>query len=77
MPQIFLFSPTASWAQPSDWNPANNTIEIIGTGGSSPYGVVASQVGGSAGGAYAVAHNVAPTFPVPLTWTGEPVAQSA
>ncbi len=48
---IFLVSGT-SWTVPSDWNSANNTIEVIGggAGGSGAYAGIGSGSGGGGGG---------------------------
>lgn len=63
-----------SFREPPGWNPDDNTVEIISSGGwgqnayydwdfFQPYGAP-----GGGGGAYAVAVNVNPTFPVSLAW---------
>lgn len=54
--QIFL-PPGSSWTVPSDWNSANNTIEVIGAGGRSK----GSNSGGGGGGAYSKITNLALT----------------
>jgi len=54
--QIFLTS-GSSWAVPSDWNPANNTIEVIGASGASGGGNGGSG-GGAGAGAYSKVSNI-------------------
>src|ERR1039458_5344659 len=54
---IFLSSTNASYTVPSDWNSANNTIEVIGAGGGGSDSV--SGVGsGGGGGAYSKSVNI-------------------
>jgi hypothetical protein len=47
-----------TWTVPSDWNSANNSIEVIGAGGSSYTATVGNGEGGGGGGAYSKATNV-------------------
>ncbi len=47
-----------TWTVPSDWNNANNTIEVIGGGGN---GGAPGGCGGGGGGAYSISTNVALT----------------
>ena len=41
---------TSPWATPSDWNNANNKVEIVGPGGSGANGATRSTSGGGGGG---------------------------
>ena len=54
---IFLTSGT-TWTVPSDWNSANNKIEVIGGGGGGDNGVSGNPGGGGGGGAYSLASDV-------------------
>jgi hypothetical protein len=72
--QIFLFS-TGTHGQvqyfndPGDWNPTNNSVEIVGAGGNGRQGATGGANPGSGpgggGGAYAKGVNLSPVFPVP------------
>lgn len=58
MTQIILVS-GATWAVPSDWNSANNSIEGIGAGGNGADGTTYTRSGaGGGGGEYRKATNV-------------------
>ncbi len=54
---IFLTSGT-SWTVPSNWNNANNTVEVIGSGGAHKS---SSATAGAGGGSYSKANNLALT----------------
>ncbi|HEX5448353.1 MAG TPA: hypothetical protein VFW90_04115 [Candidatus Saccharimonadales bacterium] len=61
VPTVVFLTTGTTWQVPNDWNPYNNSIEVIGGGGGGANG--ASNQGGSgaggAGGAYSKAVNVA------------------
>lgn len=60
----------SSWTVPSDWNNANNTIEVIGGGGGGAAGQAAPVYsgGGGGGGAYAKHSNVVLTPGAAVTY---------
>jgi hypothetical protein len=65
---IFLTSGT-SWTVPSDWNSANNTIEVIGGGGGGGPGQAGSPANGSGGGgAYSKISNLSLTPGAGITY---------
>lgn len=58
---VTLFLTTGStWTVPADWNSANNTIRVIGSG-SRGWGVTSNVKGGGGGGAYSAVSNLALT----------------
>jgi hypothetical protein len=61
-PIVIYITDTAStsWTVPSNWNPDNNTIEVIGGGGGGANGAdsVGAGGGGGASGAYAIKSNL-------------------
>src|SRR5262252_1284308 len=59
VPRIFILSGTA-WTVPTDWNPANNSIETIG-GGAGGETADTSFAGSGGGGGYSKKTNVALT----------------
>lgn len=70
--RVFITSGTTQWPDPGDWNPENNTIEVVAGGGRGQFtGAIAAGNGvggpGGGGGGYGVASNVALTFPVSVT----------
>ncbi|HET9721561.1 MAG TPA: hypothetical protein VFP32_00840, partial [Candidatus Saccharimonadales bacterium] len=59
-PTVIFLTSGSSWSVPSDWNPYNNSIEVVGGGGGGADGA-ANQGGsgaGAGGGAYSKAVNV-------------------
>lgn len=60
-PTIIFLTTGSSWTVPSDWNPYNNSIEVIGGGGGGANGAAAQggSGAGAGGGAYSKAVNVA------------------
>lgn len=70
MTQIFLLQTGAagSWPDPGNWNPANNTIDCLGSGGNGLSGDAAlnnQSGGGGGGGAWCRGTNRTLSFPVP------------
>jgi hypothetical protein len=58
---IYLTSGT-TWTVPADWNPANNSIEVIGGGGGGANGIGNTNAGsGGGGGGYSKINNLALT----------------
>jgi len=80
MPTIFLNVGATSFADPTDWDPANNKVECLGSGyrGGAPYDYGPELLdpvvtplghyagGGGGGGGYGYATNLAPVFPVAI-----------
>jgi hypothetical protein len=66
MTEILIYTNTTSFANPGDWT-AVNSIECIGAGGSTGWLSATQGSGGGAGGSYAVALNISPTFPVTVS----------
>lgn len=78
--QLFLYANVTSFPNPGNWNPANNKVECVGSGGNGsigynpmpPNGGPYTSVGGG-GGAYSWVGNLSPTFPVQVGITGPQV----
>jgi len=54
-PVVIFLTTGSTWAVPDDWNSANNTIHVIGSG-SRGWGVTANVKGGGGGGACVEPH---------------------
>jgi hypothetical protein len=65
---IYLTSGT-SWTVPSNWNSANNTIEVIGGGGGGKNGTNIAGYGGGGGGAYSKISNLTLTPGASVTYS--------
>ena len=77
MTQVFLYKGVTSFPDPGDWNPIDNTVECVGSGG---MGGIAAQFpplpgvpwpqrifgAGGGAGAYAQGQDLSPSFPVPV-----------
>lgn len=73
---IYITTPGSGfWPVPSDWNPANNTIEAIGGGAAGNFGDSTSS-GGGGGGAYAKSTNVFFSVGANITYQVAPTAAS-
>lgn len=58
---VFVFITVASaspWTVPADWNPASNSIEVIGGGGGGGDSATTAGSGGGGGGGYARSNNL-------------------
>ena len=82
-PKTVFLTSGSTWTVPSDWNPSNNTIEVIGGGGGGSTAVVNQYPGrGGGGGAYAKVTNLTLTggssvsYHVGSGGVGGPVASS-
>lgn len=64
-PQTIFLTSGTSWTVPVDWNPAYNTIEVIGGGGGGDEGAA----GGGGGGAYSKVYNVSLTPGTTVTYS--------
>lgn len=59
MTQVFILQGTTTWSVPSDWNPANNTIECFGAGGGGQTASGTNAGSGGGGGGYSKVTNLA------------------
>lgn len=57
--QVIFLTSGSTWTVPADWNPSNNSIEVIGGGGNGAAGLINFTSGyGGGGGAYSAISNV-------------------
>ena len=73
---VFVFITVASnselsnsWTVPADWNPASNSIEVIGGGGTGGDGTGAEGAGGGGGGGYGRVNNLVLTAGAAVTFS--------